>query len=291
MLCLLSFVIAIPAVRAAKEGWPEGYEIAEKSESPNGRYGVLLPSRETAQDLDEDKIVNKLVDFKTSRSLCVIHGVQYFPGQNHYGLKVKWAPDSSWCAVTYDARYGFGKITLVEIENGKCRQSDLGGYIQGALDEAITKESHKVQTSGYGDAFFRPGPKHTILVRATAYTNPKSFEDQPTNYVRFQGTFDLNTHKWTQSSAAGLDNWDALSAAYRDDLEPDADNDEDRAKQYDERLNVVYSAVRAVLPAERFAAVKKQQIAWLKQLETRDSAAAKCQLLRARIKELSDLLW
>src|SRR4051812_41972655 len=94
--CSFSCAVALPEVGAAEGGWPEGYEVAENSQSPNGRYGVLLPSRTVADAIDDDKIANKLVDLKTHRHLCVIRGAHYFPGQNHFGLTVKWAPDSSW---------------------------------------------------------------------------------------------------------------------------------------------------------------------------------------------------
>lgn len=286
------FAVAPLVLHAADESWPEGYVIAENSQSPNGRYGVLIPGREAGSDVDDyDKIANKLVDLKTHRQLCTVRNAHYFEGQNHYGLQVKWASDSTWCAVTYEARYGFANITLVEITGTKCTQTDLGQEIQGAMDAVIARESHKVQTSGYGDAFFRQGPGRTILVRAAAYTNPKSFEDQPTNYARFEGTFDLATHKWTHSSAATLDDWDSLTGALSDQSEPTDGTDEEKLQWFDGRLNQAYKAVHAVLPAKRFVAVKKEQLSWLKQLEAQDSPAAKIKLMRARTAQLRELLW
>lgn len=289
--CLLRWAIASPPVHAAESSWPEGYVIAENSQSPNERYGVLIPGRETGADLDEEKIVNKLVDLKTHQRLCVIRWARYFEGQNHHGLRVKWAPDSSWCVVTYEDRYGFGSITLVEIAGSKCIQSDLGGEIQKSMDAVISRESHKVQTGGYGDAFFRPGPGRTVLVRGTAYTNPKGFAEEPTNHARFEGTFDLATHKWTHSSAAGLDDWDSLTDALVDQDEPTEGTDEEKLKWFDDRLNEVYKAVRTVLPAKRFAAIKNEQREWVKQLEAQKSAAEKIKLIRPRIAQLRDLLW
>jgi uncharacterized protein YecT (DUF1311 family) len=43
---------------------------------------------------------------------------------------------------------------------------------------------------------------------------------------------------------------------------------EEKAEALDKMLNEVYSAVRSVLPANRFAKVKQEQIAWL----TREAA-------------------
>jgi hypothetical protein len=289
--CWLQFASLLPVVRAAEGDWPEGYIIAEKSESPNGRYGVLILNRTASDALDEDQIPNRIVDLKSHRRLCVIRGAHYFEGENHRGLTVKWAPDSSWCAVTYEERYGFGKITLIEIVGTKCTQTDLGGEIRRAMDAVIHKVSHGKDGGGYGSAYFRAGPGQTVLVRATSYTNPKSFPDQPTNNARFEGTFDLASHKWAHSSAFDLNDWDSLTAAYADEPEPAEGTDEDRLKGFDDRLNKVYNAVRAVLPAKRFAAVKKEQLEWLKQLDAQSSAAAKCKLMRTRIEELVKLLW
>ncbi len=55
-------------------------------------------------------------------------------------------------------------------------------------------------------------------------------------------------------------------------------------------MNETYQAVRFLLPA-RFAKVKEEQIAWLKQRDAKDSAAEKSKLTAARIKALQDLLW
>ncbi len=68
-------------------------------------------------------------------------------------------------------------------------------------------------------------------------------------------------------------------------------SDTDRLKRYDDVLNEVYRAVRLLLPGERFAAVKKTQIAWLKQLDAIRSAAGKCKFMEARIEALREFAW
>lgn len=293
LLFLLQIAASLPPARAAGEGWPEGYEIAEHSESPDGRYGVLLPSRLTADAVDDNEMPNSLVNLKTHKSLGVIRGVHYFPGKNHNGLHVAWADDSSWCAVTYEGRYGFDTIMLVEPKGATCTQTDIGQHIQKALDSAIAVQAHAKSFGGYGSAWFHPGPGRTVLVRATAFTNPKMIENVPTYWARFAGTFDRATGKWSASEARKTDDLDALSTAYSDTLEEGITfNDEiTRLDWHDARLNETYTAVRTVLPAERFAAVKKEQIAWLKQLEAADTPAKKCDLIAARIRELRRLVW
>jgi hypothetical protein len=46
-----------------------------------------------------------------------------------------------------------------------------------------------------------------------------------------------------------------------------------------------------VLPADRFAAVKREQFAWLKQFEAVSSKAKKCDFIAARIEQLRGLVW
>lgn len=293
LFCLLSFAGSFSPARAAEDGWPEGYELAEKSESPNGRYGVLLPTRLTADALDDTDLKNTLVDLKTHHRLAVIHNAHYFSGQNHHDLSVAWAADSSWCVVIYGGRYGFENITLVELHGGKYTQTDLGAHIKKALDAAIARQGHGEDIGGCGTAYFRSGPGGQVLARAFAFTNPKSLEGQPDYRSLFQGTFDPATGKWTRSDARKILNWDPFEIAYGTFLDEGNtfSTEEDRLAWLDARLNDVYEAVHIVLPPERFAAVKKEQIAWLKKLEARTATADKCKFMRARIQELRQLVW
>jgi hypothetical protein len=290
--CLFRFAMAASVVNAAEEGWPDGDIILENSKSPNGRYAVVIPgSFDTSGDIDEGKIADKLVDLKTRKRMCVVRGASYFEGRNHHNLEVKWARDSSWCAVTEIFRFSFIRITLVEITGTKCIQTDLGEEIQKSMDAVISRESHKVETEGEGEAFFRQGPGRTVLIRGTAQTNPSARGDQPTYRARFEGIFDLATHRWTHSIAASVTDSDSLSRALDDWKDPTDGTEEDKLEAFDQHLNEVYKAVRAVLPAKRFAAVKNEQRDWVKQLEAQKSPAEKIKLMRPRIAQLRDMLW
>ena len=274
---------------AADSGWPDGFEIDAGSLSPDGRYGVLLPTSETAQDQEEDEVVNALVDLRSHHRLANIRGAHYFPGRNHRGLEVAWAPDSSWCVVTYEDRYGFGNITAMRIRNGECTQTDIGRHIQKALKASIDPRAGDV----YGSAHFHPAPEGRILVRATGYTNPKGFDDQPTCYSMFEGTFGTGDGKWTRSKSRGIDDNGDLECAWSGNIGEGItfNREEDRIAWYDSRLNEVYRALRTILPADRFSALKKEQIAWLKKLDAAGSDDGKCKLIAARIKELRQLAW
>ena len=67
--------------------------------------------------------------------------------------------------------------------------------------------------------------------------------------------------------------------------------EEEKEKWLDERMNQIYLAVRLVLPQARFAAVKKEQIEWLKKRDAASSVEEKCKLTEARTKALQELLW
>jgi uncharacterized protein YecT (DUF1311 family) len=88
---------------------------------------------------------------------------------------------------------------------------------------------------------------------------------------------------------------DALETAYGD-LEQylehtTFENEESKAESLDQTLNEVYRAAQFILPLARFAAVKKEQIEWLKKRDAAPSIGEKCKLIEARIKALQELLW
>jgi hypothetical protein len=71
--------------------------VYENTESPDGRYGLLVPTMEA---WEKDELLsegNYLADIKNHRVLGEIDKVDYFEHQNHRGLAVFWAPQSSIC--------------------------------------------------------------------------------------------------------------------------------------------------------------------------------------------------
>jgi hypothetical protein len=145
----------------------------------------------------------------------------------------------------------------------------------------------------FAPAYFRPGAGREILIRATGLTNPKLYPTDEQLFALFLGTFNLATGKWTRSESRKIDSSYDMEAAFSGS--PDAGrvfaSEENRFQSYDARLNEVYRAVRVVLPPERFARVKKEQIAWLKKLEATDPMGQKIDLVGERIQELQKLVW
>ena len=292
---LVFFSLLILSVTACcgDDGWPEGYSVAEDSVSPDGQFCVLVPSREKAGDVDEDMIQNFLVALPSHRNLATLRGTHYFPGENHRDLHVTWAKDSGWGVVTYEGRYGFENITLVSTHGRGFPQTDLGRHIQRVLNAAIASQTGEPSSSGYGSAYFRAGNGREILVRATALTDPKCLSEEGQLYAVFLGTFNSAVGKWTRSEAKKIEFLDDMTTAFSDDFDKGRgfESEKNRLSWYDDRLNEVYRALRVLLPPDRFAHVKKKQIAWLKQLEAADSDKQKANLISVRVRELREMAW
>lgn len=286
-------LLSLSVTACCGAGWPDGFSVDEDSVSSDGRFGALVPFREQAGDLDEDTIQNFLVEIPTRRKLAAIRGAHYFSGENHRGLHVAWAGDSSWAVVTYDGRYGFENITAMDMHGSECRQADIGSHIQKALNSAISRQTGNPESTCYGTAYFRSGAGREILVRATGLTNPKCYPTDEQLFALFQGTFNPASGKWMRSEAQKIESIDDMETAFSGSLDEGITfaTEENRLAWYDDRLNEVYRAVRVILPRERFARVKKEQIAWLKKLEVTEPAGQKIDLIGERIRELRKLVW
>ncbi|MCE9609900.1 MAG: hypothetical protein K8R23_06795 [Chthoniobacter sp.] len=170
----LCFVVS---VQAAGIPWPKHYVLHEGSESPNKRFGVIIPNRD-AIDEDREDVRNYLADLKQHQIVGTISASHYSEGRNHSGMKMVWAPDSTWCVCVYEARFGFASITVLQIDGNTLTQREIGDHVQKSLDQVIVKESHKKETEGCAQVHLRPSADRKLLVRATATTNPKAFEDR-----------------------------------------------------------------------------------------------------------------
>jgi hypothetical protein len=282
---------------AAAVNWPDGYVVYENTASSDGRYGVLVPTMEAWEQDESLSEANYLPDIKNHRVLGKIDKVDYFEHQNHRGLEVFWAPQSSVCVVENDGRYGADSMSVLEINDSRFVQTEIGDRIQKSLDGAMKKQAHAPEMAGDVSPYFRFGTDRKVRVRALSQNNPKQFEDVKTYYALFQGTFDVAAKKWTVTDARSIsaEQDDALETAYSD-LEQDLEhttfqNEEDKAESLDKKMNKVSSAAQFILPPARFTAVKREQLEWLKKRNAAPSTEEKCKLMEARIKALQELVW
>ena len=280
---------------AAPGDWPKDYVVKENSESPDGHYAVLVQSMDAATGQEENESGVYLADVKSNTTMGNIDKVDYFEHQNHRGLEVFWAPDSSYCVVENDGRYGADTISILEIKDSNFVQTEIGERIQKSLDGAMKKQVHDSEMSGYVSPFFRLGTDRKVRVRALSENNPKQFDNVRTYYALFQGTYDVAAKKWTVIDAHSItaEQSAALDWGYQ---KPDFENttfanEDERAKSVDEQMNQVYQAAKFILPPVRFAKVKQEQTEWLKKRDAAGSIGEKCKLMEARIRALQDLLW
>ena len=305
-LAFLLVGVGLSSGHVAAVEWPENYVTAEDTTSPDGRYGVLIP----AEDAEGDP-VNYLADLREERILGAIKGFEYYEHQVHGSLRVLWNADSKWCVAEFGDHSRFVSIAVLELSGSGFTQVEIGSHIQKALDAPIVRQTRNRKSRGDGDMRYRLGPGRTLRVRASATTNPKQREYIPTFCAEFAGTFDLKAKRWLSSSARPVSAKDeeAMGTAYTEYhpegflIVPEGKEmpegyrgetyrtDADQAERLDAILNDVYRIVRLTLPPARFAAVKAEQVAWLKRRDALPSAPEKAKLTFARIKALQDLVW
>ena len=296
LILLIAPALNLCALEIAAPGdWPKDYVVKENSESPDGHYAVLVQSMDAATGQEENESGVYLADVKSNTTMGNIDKVDYFEHQNHRGLEVFWAPDSSYCVVENDGRYGADTISILEIKDSTFVQTEIGERIQKSLDGAMKKQVHDSEMSGYVSPFFRLGTDRKVRVRALSENNPKQFDNVKTYYALFQGTYDLAAKKWTVIDAHSItaEQSAALDWGYQ---KPDFENttfanEDERAKSVDEQMNQVYQAAKFILPPVRFPKVKQEQTEWLKKRDAAGSIGEKCKLMEARIRALQDLLW
>ena len=129
-LLVLFALVVNSRTAAATIDWPDGYVVYENTASPDGRYGVLVPTMEAWEQDESLSQANYLADLKAHRVLGKLDSVDYFEHQNHRSLAVYWAPDSSICVVENDARYGAESISVLEIRDSSFSQTEIGDRIQ-----------------------------------------------------------------------------------------------------------------------------------------------------------------
>src|SRR5262249_30777620 len=196
-------------------------------------------------------------------------GSDYFEHQNHAGLSVVWADDSSWCVAEYDSRFGFASISILEPKRSTFSQTDIGDKIDKDLAAVLHKQSREPDEGGGAEVtFFRLGHDRKLRVRVSTTTDPKQINERGGYYGLFQGTFDVESRKWLATDARPLkrNEYDAADTAFND-LDTLLDHTsfemQDKTEWLDERMNEVYNMVRVVLPPNRFAKIKQEQIEWL----------------------------
>lgn len=267
--------------------WPEGYQLADDTTSPDGHYGIIAPVL-AANPTDED--TNFLVDLKARKVLGKIINSSHEIGRNRSGVHADWSDDSKLCVVQFDSRYGFYSTIVLAPKDDTFQQFNVGVKIKEVLAAAMYKMKSEGTAPGL-DSRYAPGGK--ILFRAWADNDPKRTSNSAIAGL-FWGTFDTTTGKWLSTTAKKVDieTVDSAYNAYRD-VDPDyaGYSAENKAEAIEHELNDTYRVLKAVLPADQFAALKKDQLAWLKKRETPKTDDEFRKMTEDRVKMLKAKLW
>ena len=305
LVCVWLFAVARHATAETDKpiSWPDDYVTHEKSISPDGQFGILVPSQEIGADNVTSDLNNFVVNLKTHRVLGKIDDADYFEHQNHRGLSVVWAPDASACVLTYEGRFGSDTALVVELKGSSFTQTDIGKHIDKSLAAAAGE-------AGTNSVWFRFAPGGKIRARALTYTGNPKLMDEHSRQARFAGTYDRSRKKWIASESRRTTDWDALSSAYsvgegadvfvapngdQSKVPPDftgstVNSEEEKEQALDQDMNAVYGAVKLLLPPAKFARVKQEQVAWLKQRDA-TPVGQRSELIIARTKALEEFLW
>lgn len=291
--------------------WPENYVVQGQSISPAKKYAVVVRSRELvleSKSVEQNPVY--LANIQEHRVLGRVTGVDYFESENHRGLRIYWAADSTWCVMESDSRFGFQNISVLKIHDNRLSQMEIGDRIQKTVNEAIAKQSHQGNATAEITPYFRIGANRAVKVRAVATTNPKELSDMKSYYAHFAGIYDLKSKRWIFANArpASDETHLALLIAYDDHFDEHmivAPNgiaregfsgsiflsEQQKVHALNHMLTNVWDALQAILSKERFAELEAQDKMWLAELDRVESAKEKSVLQIARIHELQDLLW
>ena len=111
----------------------------------------------------------------------------------------------------------------------------------------------------------------------------------------FHGRYDARMKKWTAVDVRPISERDERALSYAFNYAPGKaaeessggnPNEKERARMLDEKLNLVYQALKFLLPPSRFATVKQEQVQWLKKHDAA-TGEEKRKLVEARIDALA----
>jgi len=279
MKTLLWLAISCTIAGAAEIPWPRDFAI--ENTSPDGRYGILVDDRAEIGNGDLDKVLsrNYFADLKNHRIIAPIDNAWFAMNVGHTAyMAVSWTPDAKRCAIVYSARFGFRSIMLLEVEEGRLKQLNLGKTV----DEEI---AHLV-----GDAHVRWAGRDRIQVWCTATDNPKSSSDRDTHCSCFRGIYDLTDGAWKLAETRPLTEAQAELVTYVLCDPGDAPASPESAA-LDVQMNAVYTALYVFLPRDRFESIRKEQRQWLAATDGAAKESAKSTRLRERLKYLDKFLW
>jgi hypothetical protein len=229
---------------------------------------------EAFDEAQPDSVANYLIDVATRKIVAAIPGFEYFRGpkwrKNRADLEIGWAPDAQNALAIYDGRWSSEAVVWIEPRAHKIVD------VQKQLEEAFRKVLRKKEPKLAAEVsiYFNSAviPRAGVLILNASGTIPKQ-DDTAAYRLKFKITGAGDTVQFH------LQNARVIKEAYTvpgDDPEGE--------------LNKVYGQLRAKLPEARRAALRDEEMKWLKRREEITDDDCKTSFTNHRIVELRTLL-
>jgi hypothetical protein len=159
-------------INTASAQIPRGFELPTATVSPNGKYGVLIPDRET---FDPAKWQNLLIEIKTNRivgRLIVLSASNLAPAQAYSDYATAWSPDSVFLTWRSDDKWEPHGVVAAKITNGKIEwQMDIMAVAKKEILARFKKE-HRALFDAIANVLRKQWPGKKDVFFADVETKP-----------------------------------------------------------------------------------------------------------------------
>jgi len=184
------------------------YQILPGSISPDGKLALIYPRREVVFSLPEGGLY--LVKLKPFQILKEIPEACSLAASAHGSYGVNWAPDSATVIVLEERKWGVEGAYWVRIHGGEATEPfDLASEVRKEL-LPYYKESGAPSYNDSIDFVFDSGEFNTwsprndgrVTIDCVCASDPREHElDEGRWTMRFRGTWDMNSWRFTDKSA------------------------------------------------------------------------------------------
>jgi hypothetical protein len=225
LLTLATFVALLLSFATAPAKDPAAFSIPEDSRSPDGHYGVTVPTTRDDDVKLKEEPKNQLVEIKSGRAVATIEAWTGWSKMNHGGvLPARWSRDGSLLLWEVDGKWCPHALVLLKLEKGQLQwQCNVLQVAQQALLErtrkaapekyAAAKKANAGNGSAYPEGFtidVKALDPVTVPLRVEAVltANPKGIEDHANLDSHLEGVIDAAGTLKVTSFKLGRREWD-----------------------------------------------------------------------------------
>ena len=136
--------------------WPQNYVVQKNSESPDGRYGVLVLSKQAAIDQDQTEGNSTyLANLRTRQTPRLNPWNGLFRGTKPSGFDCGVVAGLEIVRCNRLGTVRFASSSVVKPKDSTFAQTDVGERIKQSLNTVLRKQSHDSEISGEASPHFR----------------------------------------------------------------------------------------------------------------------------------------